>query len=108
MTPGGLACDDCLARAWLLARLAAYLDPVRGRIEELLALGSEELIAAVQRVAAGGRYVEASIARRWRGSSIASIPPAHATGRLRSGWRPSVAAIPATRIGCGRSRSRRR
>jgi DNA processing protein len=57
VSPGEHACDDCLARVWLLARLAAHLDPVRGRIEELLALGSEELIAAV-----GGEH-RASMAR---------------------------------------------
>jgi DNA processing protein len=41
------ACESCLARAWLVARLAAHLDPVRARIEELLALDDEELIDAV-------------------------------------------------------------
>lgn len=48
------ACDRCLARAWLLARLAAHLDPVRNRIEELLALGDERLLDAV-----GGEQREA-------------------------------------------------
>jgi len=47
MTSTERACDDCLARPWLLARLASHLDPVRGRVEELLALGGEELIEAV-------------------------------------------------------------
>ncbi len=57
MRPGEDACDDCLARSWLLARLAGHLDPVRGRLEELLALGSEELIVAV------GGHDRASLAR---------------------------------------------
>ncbi len=48
------ACDDCLARAWLLSRLAAHLDPVRGRLAELLALPDEELIEAV-----GGQHRDA-------------------------------------------------
>lgn len=42
-----LACERCLTRAWLLARLASHLEPVRSRILELLALPDEALIAAV-------------------------------------------------------------
>jgi DNA processing protein len=45
------ACDRCLARSWLLARLGGHLEQVRGRIEEALALSDEELIAAI-----GGRH----------------------------------------------------
>lgn len=41
------ACSGCLARTWLLGRLAGHLDPVRGRILELLALAPEPLIEAV-------------------------------------------------------------
>jgi DNA processing protein len=41
------ACDRCLARGWLLARLAGHLDRVRSRIWELLALDEHELIEAV-------------------------------------------------------------
>jgi DNA processing protein len=41
------ACERCLARAWLLARLAAHLEPVRSRIAELLPLANEPLIDAV-------------------------------------------------------------
>ena len=41
------ACDRCLARTWLLARLAAHLEPVRGRIALVLALGDDDLMAAV-------------------------------------------------------------
>ena len=44
--PAG-ACDDCLARAWLLARLAAHLDRARDRTCELLALADDDLIAAI-------------------------------------------------------------
>lgn len=49
-----LACDDCLRRSWLLARLSGHLEPARGYIEAVLALSDEELVAAVggeQRVA---------------------------------------------------------
>ncbi len=51
------ACDGCLARSWLLSRLAAHLEVVRHRIEPLLGLGDEDLIAAVagkQRAAVQG------------------------------------------------------
>jgi DNA processing protein len=41
------ACEECLARAWLLARLASHLEPVRSRIAELLTLADARLIAAV-------------------------------------------------------------
>ena len=43
----GRACDRCLARSWLLARLAANLEVVRSRLDALLSLASEDLIAAV-------------------------------------------------------------
>jgi len=45
--PGSRACAECLARAWLLARLAGHLDLVRHRIGALLELENEELIEAV-------------------------------------------------------------
>lgn len=41
------ACEECLAHSWLLARLAGHLDLARARIEPVLGLGDEELIAAV-------------------------------------------------------------
>ncbi len=41
------ACDGCLARGWLLERLAGHLEKVRSRIEPVLALGDEELIVAL-------------------------------------------------------------
>lgn len=41
------ACDACLARSWLLARLAGHLDAARARIAELLELPDAELIEAV-------------------------------------------------------------
>jgi DNA processing protein len=45
MASGG--CDACVARTWLIGRLAGHLDRVRGRLEQVLALGDGELIAAV-------------------------------------------------------------
>jgi DNA processing protein len=44
------ACDACMARSWLVARLAGHLEPARGRIERVLALSDGELIDAL-----GGR-----------------------------------------------------
>ncbi|MBV8988391.1 MAG: DNA-protecting protein DprA [Solirubrobacterales bacterium] len=41
------ACGRCIARSWLLSRLAGHLEPVRGRIVELLALADRELAEAV-------------------------------------------------------------
>lgn len=46
----GRACDACMARAWLIGRLAGHLDNARGRIEEVLALDDRALIMGV-----GGR-----------------------------------------------------
>lgn len=50
----GLACDRCVARSWLLARLGGHLEHARRQIDATLALDNEELIAAV-----GGPYREA-------------------------------------------------
>ena len=41
------ACDRCIARSWLLSRLAGHLELARGRVELVLRLADEELIAAV-------------------------------------------------------------
>ena len=41
------ACDVCLARPWLLGALSGHLDRQRAKIDDLLALSNEELIAAL-------------------------------------------------------------
>jgi DNA processing protein len=41
------ACGRCLARTWLLGRLAGHIEQVRGRIQEVLTLDDERLIEAV-------------------------------------------------------------
>jgi DNA processing protein len=41
------ACGCCLARSWLIERLGRHLDLARGRIAQVLALGDDELIAAL-------------------------------------------------------------
>ncbi len=43
----GAACAACLARSWLLARLAGHLDRVGRRLESVLELDDAELIAAL-------------------------------------------------------------
>jgi DNA processing protein len=48
VTPG--TCERCLARAWLLGRLSSRLERKRSRIDQLLGLDNEALLAAV-----GGR-----------------------------------------------------
>ena len=45
------ACPACLARAWLLVRLAGHLDLAGDRVAELLTLDDGELVEAV-----GGRH----------------------------------------------------
>ncbi len=62
------ACEDCLRRAWLLGRLSGHLDHARVRIDELLALPDDELIAAV-----GGRHRRA-IERELRDAEPAAGP----------------------------------
>ncbi len=69
------ACERCLARAWLLAHLSGHLDHVRNRLDQVLGLESDDLIAAV-----GGRR------RRELQRQLARFDPesarrrAHATG----------------------------
>ena len=47
------ACEDCLRRAWLVARMAGHLENHRARIDAVLALADGELIEAM-----GGRRRE--------------------------------------------------
>ncbi len=44
---GARACDRCLARSWLIARLSGHLDHARAQIGTVLGLGDEDLLAAV-------------------------------------------------------------
>jgi len=41
------ACDQCLARTWLLGRLSGHLDHLRSRIDTALVLSDQELITAL-------------------------------------------------------------
>ncbi|HET9125693.1 MAG TPA: DNA-processing protein DprA [Solirubrobacteraceae bacterium] len=60
-------CPACARRTWLLERLAGHLDPVRGRIDELLALEDLPLVQAV-----GGERRDA-IARELAGHDPAEL-----------------------------------
>jgi DNA processing protein len=53
------ACADCLRRTWLLKELAGHLEPVRSEISGILALGDEDLVAAL-----GGRHRQRFSERR--------------------------------------------
>lgn len=48
------ACSACLLRTWLIDRLASHMEPLRNRLDELLALPDIELIEAI----GGGRRGE--------------------------------------------------
>ncbi len=73
------ACEPCLARGWLLGRLAGHLEHHRRRIEEVLALPDGELIAAVGGRAALGIAHEltaldlAAMRRRIRAARIETV-----------------------------------
>ena len=57
------ACDACLARTWLLARLAGHLDLHRDRIDSLLELDDDELIAALAGAPAADDRARARVLR---------------------------------------------
>jgi DNA processing protein len=70
------ACDACVARAWLLARLAGHLDLARGQLEETLALSDDELIAAIggrRREAIAAEYEQLEIGEQRRRCDAAGI-----------------------------------
>ncbi|MBV9803132.1 MAG: DNA-protecting protein DprA [Solirubrobacterales bacterium] len=69
------ACDACLSRTWLLGRMAGHIEQVRGRIEAVLALGDEELIAAL-----GGRQQDGLRRELERLDPAASNSSAQAAG----------------------------
>src|SRR5581483_724839 len=48
-----VTCDACTARSWLIGRMAGHIEQARGRIEPVLELSDDELIAAL-----GGRQRE--------------------------------------------------
>jgi DNA processing protein len=61
------SCDACTARTWLLGRLAGHIDRARARIESVLELGDDELIAAV-----GGRERD-RVRREFEETDLAAV-----------------------------------
>ena len=61
------ACDACMARSWLLGRLAGHLDNVRGRIDQVLALDDHALILGV-----GGRG-KARLESEYEAADLAAV-----------------------------------
>ncbi len=89
------ACAQCLARAWLLGRLAGHLDLVRTQIGPLLALEADQLIAAVAgRHAAAVRHEldEFNAATARRRCSDAEVEP---ICRCDSAYPPALARLDA-------------
>lgn len=72
------ACEACLARAWLLARLGGHLDRVRHRVPAVLELDDEALIAAVGGTGAG------EIRAEWAACDVAGIEAALAAAGAQS------------------------
>jgi DNA processing protein len=69
------ACDRCLARTWLLARLGGHLEVVRSRVGELLELDDDRLISAV-----GGRD-RSSLAQEYARFAAAAAGESRARSR---------------------------
>jgi DNA processing protein len=61
------ACDACMARSWLVGRLAGHLERARSRIEQVLALGVDDLIKAI-----GGRET-ARLEREFETLDVADV-----------------------------------
>ena len=61
------ACDACMARSWLLGRLAGHLDNARGRIDQVLALDDHALILGV-----GGRG-KAHLEREYEAADLDAV-----------------------------------
>lgn len=86
------ACPRCLARSWLLARLAGHLDCERAKLEPLLALDDEDLIAAV-----GGRDRDrvAAELRQRRGETRPGEPGIESICRCEDQYPARLRALPA-------------
>lgn len=90
------ACASCLARSWLLGRLAGHLDLERARIEPLLELGDEELIEAVGGPDRGALLEELEARRRTPAQQPAGVESVcgcqeHYPARLRDLAAPPAA-----------------
>jgi DNA processing protein len=89
------ACVQCLARSWLLARLAGHLDHHRDRLDELLTLDDADLMAAL-----AGRHrqtIEAEYAAFDAVDARAAVRGAgtEAVCRCRPGYPEALLELPA-------------
>jgi hypothetical protein len=91
------ACPDCISRSWLLRRLSGHLEQVRARIEALLGLPDDDLIAAV-----GGRdqdelraaYARTDLAEARKRATLAGV---ELVCRCDSRYPPRLLALPPRR-----------
>lgn len=77
MTEGN-ACDRCLERTWLLARLSGHLDQTRGRTDEILELADVELLAALagtRRKAVAAEYERVQPAALRHHATVTGLEP---------------------------------
>jgi len=87
------ACDACLVRAWLLARLAGHLEQVRADIDAVLALADQELIAATagrHRAAIAGELERLDVPALRRQSGAAGV---ETICRCDPGYPPRLRAL---------------
>ena len=98
------ACDACLRRTWLVARLAGRIERARrerATLRELLALADDELIAALARRRRGRDRAGARALRRRARARRAAPPPARApSAATTSAIPPRCATLPTRRRCC--------
>jgi DNA processing protein len=89
------ACEACLTHTWLVARMAGHIDRARARLEDVLGLEDDELIAA-----AGGRSGE-RVHRELQALDVAEVRArSRAAGleticRCDPDYPPALVALPA-------------
>ena len=84
-------CDACLARSWLLGRMAGHIDRARGRIDSVLELAEDELIPAL-----GGQEQD-RLRREFEQVDLSAVRSSLASARLESICRCDPAYPPALR-----------
>ena len=89
------ACDGCIARTWLLTRMAGHLEPERGHIDQVLELEDHELIAAL------GGHQQDQLCNELAALDVPAIRArSHAAGleticACDAGYPPALRALPA-------------
>jgi DNA processing protein len=97
----GGACVACLRRSWLLAQLSGPLECCardRARLDEVLALGDDELLAALAGRRAAelrARYERFPVGGRCDAGALVCAPGVHSSCRHRRGYPRSLAGAPA-------------